>query len=474
MYIMRESCSWRSDTLVTQVLTSQARYLNIVHHVLPFLPSSKEKLNAQLAECAPSLRGAFVEALHSAIGSFPGVSNVQGSLVRAYRLLTDFDTEGASQGLVSHLTRLQSLILMIINIDNYGPASLTGEHKGPAKVELLARAAGFAYFMGIPDESMTLGPGADAESDECLRVRAWWALIILDRWNAISSATRLAIPGDAVVLPHNLKTIFGEANYRFTCAFVHQQIVQLAAILTIRIVLAYIIGHWTPASVIAPLNSTPGDGARASALFHLNMEMWRADFPGDIPPNVQPVLHLSYWHCRLLAFLFMPSSLITDVTWAVRESVRLLTSHPQMVSPLNHHFTALTTLCLIEMTKVDKSREEATQLLSNLADANIAPSAWDDAFRARIRDAIQPSTSAAAQATASQSLQHLADLATSAEIGAVGNNTAASGAASDVLLADKAERGPKFRINDNYEDLGFDPREMLRTGYLNAVTEPVL
>lgn len=232
------------------------------------------------------------------------------------------------------------------------------------------------------------------------------------------------------------------------------------------------MGHWTPASVIAPLNSTPGDGARASAVFQLNMEMWRADFPGDIPPKMQPVLHLSYWHCRLLAFLFMPSSLITDVTWAVRESVRLLTSHPQMVSPLNHHFTALTALCLIEMTKVEKSCEEATQLLSDLADANIAPSAWDEAISAKIRDAIRPSTSTAAQTTASQSLQHLADLATSTEIGPASNNAAASGSATDVSLADKAEKGPKFRVNDNYEDLGFDPRDMLRTGYLNVVSEP--
>lgn len=158
-----------------------------------------------------------MEALTSAIGSFPGVTNVQGNLIRAYRLLTDFDLEGGNHGLASHLIRLQCLILMIINIENYGPVSLMGEHQGPAKVELLARAAGFAYFLGIPDEAMSMGPVVDTETDECLRVRAWWTLIILDRWNAISSATRLVIPGDAVVLPHNLKSVFGEANYRFTC-----------------------------------------------------------------------------------------------------------------------------------------------------------------------------------------------------------------------------------------------------------------
>lgn len=206
------------------------------------------------------------------------------------------------------------------------------------------------------------------------------------------------------------------------------------------------------------------------------MEMWRADFPGDIPPNVQPVLHLSYWHCRLLAFLFMPSSLITDVTWAVRESVRLLTSHPQMVSPLNHHFTALTTLCLIEMTKVDKSREEATQLLSNLVDANISPSTWDDAIRARIRDALRPSTSSVlAQTTASQSLQHLADLATSDGGGGSGGGPTPTSnglpAGAPASSEKSSEKGPKFRVSDNYADLGFDPREMLRAGYLNAASE---
>lgn len=198
------------------MLTIVPSYLNVVHHVLPFLPSSKNILDGHLAECSPTLQSSFIEALNSAIGSFPGVTNVQGSLLRAYRLLTDFDLEGGSHGLASQLIRLQCLILMIINVENYGPVSLMGEHEGPAKVELLARAAGFAYFMGIPDEAMSMAPVANTESEECLRVRAWWTLIILDRWNAISSATRLVISGDAVVLPHNLKSVFGEANYRFT------------------------------------------------------------------------------------------------------------------------------------------------------------------------------------------------------------------------------------------------------------------
>lgn len=227
------------------------------------------------------------------------------------------------------------------------------------------------------------------------------------------------------------------------------------------------MGHWSPASVTAPENSTPGAGARASATFHLNMEMWRAHFPTNIPPSIEPVLHLAYWHCRLLAFLFMPSALITDVTWAVKESVRLLTAHHQMISPLNHHFTSLAAICLLEMAKVDACRDEATQLLSQLLEANIAPSSWDDAIRTKIHSVQRPPPNEAAETTASQSLQHLADLATATETSAAGSN---NGTAGPPLPAhDVADDIPKFRTSDNYEDLGFNPTPMLRTGYLNAI-----
>lgn len=234
------------------------------------------------------------------------------------------------------------------------------------------------------------------------------------------------------------------------------------------------MGHWTPMSVIAPVNSTPGAAARASATFHLNMEMWRVHFPSDITPNIEPILHLSYWHCRLLAFLFMPNSLITDVTWAVRESVRLLAAHPNTFSPLNHHFTALAAICLIEMLKSPKSHDEAVQLLNDLLNANIAPSAWDADIRAKIRDALAIDASASspgpeAATTASQGLQHLADLATSTtteeDSSAANNGDAAPAVDNEELL---------FRVNDNYGDLGFDPRPVLCEGYLKAIPARVL
>lgn len=147
------------------------------------------------------------------------VRHVHGSLANANRLLADFEAEGGKRSRFSDLIHLQCLILMIINTDNCGPASLRGEHEGPAKPTLLGRAAGVAYAMNVPQEAVALGEVDNPQSEQCIRVRAWWTLVVLDRWNALSTATPLIISGDTVVLPHNLKPIVGEANYRFTCEF---------------------------------------------------------------------------------------------------------------------------------------------------------------------------------------------------------------------------------------------------------------
>lgn len=195
------------------------RYMNMVHHVLPFLPGSQDMLDAHLAQCSPALRDAFVGAFVSAMASFTNAPSPQGSLAAATRLLADYDCERTNRNPVQDLIHLQCLILMIINVENFGPVSIDGQHEGPMKLTLLGRAAGLAYTMGIADEAMTINAVGDVETEQYVRIRAWWTLIILDRWNSISSATPLVISNDSVVLPHNLKPILGEENYRLTRMF---------------------------------------------------------------------------------------------------------------------------------------------------------------------------------------------------------------------------------------------------------------
>lgn len=137
----------------------------------------------------------------------------------------------------------------------------------------------------------------------------------------------------------------------------------------------------------------------------------------------------------------------------------LLLTNTQLLSPLNHHFFCLTTLSLIELAKVERTRDEATGLLRQLLEANLAPSTWDGVIRDRISDHLRPST---AQAAANRSLQHLADLATATEM----DNTTTTAATTK---ADQSLESTSLRTSDNYSDVGFDPRTLTRNGYLNVL-----
>jgi hypothetical protein len=192
-----------------------------------------------------------------------------------------------------------------------------------------------------------------------------------------------------------------------------------------------------------------------NSFFNLAIELFREVLPANITPLTHPILNLVYWHSRLLSYLFQTNARSKDVIWACKESVGLLLSNTALLSPLNHHFFCLTTLSLLELAKLDKTRKEVAPLLKDLLERNLAPSTWDGVIRERIADAIEVTRPLTAQSAADQSLQHLADLATS------------SGAD-----ASKVENGTEtvtLRTSTTYADLGFDPKPLLHVGYLNVL-----
>jgi hypothetical protein len=209
------------------------------------------------------------------------------------------------------------------------------------------------------------------------------------------------------------------------------------------------------------------EGPILSSWVNLAIESFRLNLPLHITPGSHPVVHLAYWHCRLLAYLFMPSALSTDVFWAAKEIIKLLTQHPRLRSPLNHHFSTLVAATLIELSEVAKTRDEAIKLMRELHDKPFAQSAWDGAIMAAISEKVsRPETGSGID---SHNLQHLADLATATTdlaSAAAGPATAENAAAASGEAV--AEEPPiKYRTMSNYEDLGFDPRPMLQAGYLN-------
>lgn len=230
--------------------------------------------------------------------------------------------------------------------------------------------------------------------------------------------------------------------------------------LTLSLELTLIMGSWDPTLLL--LRSPAPTAAGASTAFALgtmigrSFDGWLQLLPSAVTSSSHPIIYLAYWHCKLLGYLLMPQGLSTDVLWAAKETVQLLASHPQLLTPLNHYFSCLAGLCLAELTKVDATRDEAKAAVGELLDGSFALPSWDIHTRAKLNEKLRPSTSGV-EATASQSLQHLADLA------------AAAGLPSSGVKQEKTDTARRLRNSRNYEDMGFDPRPMLRGGYLNGV-----
>ncbi|OTA88266.1 hypothetical protein M434DRAFT_15087 [Hypoxylon sp. CO27-5] len=416
-------------------------YFNVVHPCFPLLASSKARVEGQLTQCPPPLRDAFVEALYLTMQSFVSVPGLytNGDIGSITRMIAEWEADPTTRSPIMNLVHLQTLILTAIATDNYSIPSLKGEHGGPSKGSLLGRAVGLAYSMRLHVSSLETSVDAQVEvdSNENIAIRAWWTLIMLDRWNAISTASPLFIPNDSVVIMPSLNPILGEHVYHLAR-------------------LSNILGHFAPVALAPPKVLSPDSGAAPilSSFFNLSIELFREILPESITPTTHPILHLVYWHCRLLAYLFQTNAKSTDILWPCKETVSLLLTNTQLLSPLNHHFFCLTSLSLIELTKTDKAREEATTLLKDLLEANLAPSTWDAVIRDRIAEHLRPST---AQAAANQSLQHLADLATAAE--------------TDAPKPEKNPEPVSLRTSDNYGDVGFDPRVLTRGGYLNVLAD---
>jgi hypothetical protein len=344
-----------------------------------------------------------------------------------------------------NLVHLQTLVLTAIATDNYGPPSLKGEHGGAPKASILGRAVGLAYSMRLHLSGLQQvdgHDGSDHDSDDNVATRTWWTLIMLDRWHAIGTASPLFIPNDSVVVLPSLNVLLGDGAYHLAR-------------------LSNILGHFAPVSLIPPqtLDAASGTAPILSSFFNLSIELFRQALPTNITPAEHPVLHLVYWHSRLLAYLFQTNSKSSDILWPCRETASLLLTNTHVLSPMNHHFFCLTTLCLVELAQLDRTRDEASMLLKDLRDSNLAPSTWDDVIRRRIGDDIGTNTSAdvsPVEITANQSLQHLADLATA------------------TVLKPEKEMGLDtepitLRTSSNHGDVGFDPRPLTRLGYLNVL-----
>lgn len=141
------------------------------------------------------------------------------------------------------------------------------------------------------------------------------------------------------------------------------------------------------------------------------IENYREDLPAHIEPASYPLVHLAYWHCKVLVSLLTPGATPAEIFWPTKELVNLLSINSHLHSPLVNHFVSLVSMALAKLVNFESSREEATQLIKDTVEKPTG-SIWDT-VKDKLAEQIRPTSSV--EAAASQGLQHLADLATAHE-----------------------------------------------------------
>jgi hypothetical protein len=206
--------------------------------------------------------------------------------------------------------------------------------------------------------------------------------------------------------------------------------------------------------------------------------------------HADSVLHLAYWHVRLLSELLSEErpQRPVNILQATKNIVGILAVNHDLLTPITHHFTTLASLGLLELLYYQKTRDEAAKLTKDVLDYSISPSPWNAAVRDKLAEHHhqgRPGTADSSPGGQSQNLQQLADLAT-----AVDGSVAAAGAAAATAAEDGVKEGAVPAVSNGTAALGgggdkpeggdqgdetslerVDVRAVLRNGYLNWFDE---
>ena len=238
------------------------RYYEIYHQILPVLPHNLKRLHSYLSAAPVYLRNALLHAIYALTAldqttSAPPSPHSQAPTpahmdhtLKACDLLGSeaFQTDERNHPSLSrNLLHLQTLLLLALNADrrsfaapqqNPYPMSSTKERGYTARFvgSMIGAAWGCAnelkfseisgisrkrYHSGMESPPDMLG---DLDSEECLARRAWWVLVILDRWRSVSTSSMPLISDDKINLRDSDATVLGESAFhlvRIACVLGH-------------------------------------------------------------------------------------------------------------------------------------------------------------------------------------------------------------------------------------------------------------
>lgn len=136
-----------------------------------------------------------------------------GDVGLAMKMLAEWEANDDERRTASSsLVHLQTLLLLLIEVESRPSTCL-----GPSKDSLLGRALGASWAMRLYNATINdsaHGPSeVTIESDDHMRHRLWWSLVVLDRWNAVATGTATMIRNESTVVPAGLERVVGEKAF---------------------------------------------------------------------------------------------------------------------------------------------------------------------------------------------------------------------------------------------------------------------
>ena len=241
------------------------RYYDIYHQTLPVLPHHAKRLHGYLAAAPVHLRNALLHSIYALTASDPHQSTPSSSYspppppahIEHTRKACDLlgmeafvADERNTLSLSRNLLHMQILLLLALNADKRAFAaprpntshtvvthgmneriytsrfvgSMIGAAWGCANELKLCESNGIVRkrmheAIESPEDSV-----GDLDGEECLSRRAWWILVILDRWRSASTSSMPLISDDKIYLKESDRAVLGDGPFhlvRLSCVFGH-------------------------------------------------------------------------------------------------------------------------------------------------------------------------------------------------------------------------------------------------------------
>ncbi|EPS41165.1 hypothetical protein H072_4959 [Dactylellina haptotyla CBS 200.50] len=388
------------------------QYYTIIHPTFPFLPHSKARLRLRLSLASSRVREAVLQALYCAVRSNPASTLIptgpfESRGVAELAFAAQYE-DPASRSIADNLIYLQTLIFLILEADNRGPTAIKGQF-GPPRALWLGAAIGLAYNLRLHhgNTGIKASEGDHDDSDEKLGRRAWWTLVVLDRWNAVSTSSPLHIPDSSVVLLQEDQLLLGSAAYQIT---------------RLSMILGHLAENLTSSDQAV---SSTASSAYVSRLLRGELERFRESV--DSVLGSLNLVHIAYWHVKLLFLCITDATEPSQLIGPATRIATILNSVQTPVTPLSYHFAALAILTLVDLLEFNETRIEAEKGIMLVAEAlekrrGISTREDSNGWDRTIKDFISRRTShirtnSGATTTAGKhplphgNLQHLAELA---------------------------------------------------------------